>query len=64
MLSSLYHIYPFCRRYCLKKEKEAKPLKSPPLLLRTLHAETLLKAINTAAAVHQLLLAGEERVTL
>ena len=32
--------------------------------MRTLHAEALLEAIDAAATVHQLLFAGEERVTL
>ena len=45
------------------KAKSSTPTKAV-LLLWGLHAETLLEAIDAAAAIHQLLLAGEERMTL
>ena len=43
--------------------KSSMPTKAM-LLLWGLHAETLLEAIDAPAAIHQLLLAGEERMTL
>ena len=45
------------------KQKEAQQDK-PASFYAYLQAETLLEAIDAAAAVHQLLLAGEEGVTL
>ena len=48
----------------MPSQRERKRRGIIPRLMTLIHVETLLEAIYAPACIHQLLLAGEERVTL